>query len=97
DWNNSTVIKDDVAGEVAKLKEAHEGDVLVNGSVQLVNALADNDLVDEYRLMVFPVALGAGKRLFEGASNAAPLRLVDSKPAGETLILTFEPKREAPE
>ena len=63
------------------------GDVLVNGSAQLVEALRANDLVDEYRLMVFPTVLGAGKRLFAGGGDASALRLVDAKPAGETLIL----------
>jgi dihydrofolate reductase len=93
DWNNSTLIKDDVAGEVAKLREAPGGDVLVNGSVQLVQTLIENDLVDELRLMVFPVALGTGKRLFGDASAATAFRLAETKPAGETLILIYEPAR----
>jgi len=91
EWNNSTVIKDDVAAEVSKLKERHDGDILVNGSAQLVQTLVENDLVDEYRLMVFPVVLGDGKRLFMKTSDSNALRLVDSKPAGETLILTYQP------
>src|SRR5215210_4342442 len=61
EWNNSTVIRGDVAAEVSKLKQEPGGDILVNGSVQLVSALIEHDLVDEYRLMVFPVVLGAGK------------------------------------
>jgi dihydrofolate reductase len=93
DWNNSTVIKDDLAGQVSKLKQQPGGDILVNGSVQLVNALMEHDLVDEYRLMVFPVVLGAGKRLFRDGTAPAPLRLVDAKPAAEVLILTYEPAR----
>ncbi|MGH9246329.1 MAG: dihydrofolate reductase family protein [Acidimicrobiales bacterium] len=79
EWNNSTVISDDVAGKIAKLKEQPGGDILVNGSGQLVNTLVEHDLVDEYRLMVFPVVLGAGKRLFGDSGAAKALRLVDSK------------------
>src|SRR4051794_34992667 len=67
-WNNSTLIKGDVADAVSKLKEQPGGDILVNGSVQLVQTLMDLDLVDEYRLMVFPVVLGSGKRLFRDGS-----------------------------
>ena len=91
DWNNSTLIKDDVAGEVAKLREAPGGDILVNGSVQLVQTLIENHLVDELRLMVFPVVLGTGKRLFDEASDSTSFRLTDTKPAGETLVLIYEP------
>jgi dihydrofolate reductase len=91
EWNNSTVIDGDVAAEVAKLKKRHDGDVLVNGSAQLVQTLVEGDLVDEYRLMVFPVVLGDGKRLFLKTGGSTALRLVDSKPAGETLILTYRP------
>src|SRR4026208_568950 len=67
-WSNSTVLKGDLAEEVAKLKDAHEGDVVVHGSAQLAQALLEQDLVDEVRLMVFPVVLGAGKRLFGDTS-----------------------------
>jgi dihydrofolate reductase len=91
EWNNSKVIDGDVGGAVSKLKRELDGDILINGSVQLVRTLIDQGLVDEYRLMVFPTVLGAGKRLFGQTSSAASLRLVDSKPAGETLILIFAP------
>jgi dihydrofolate reductase len=91
EWNNSTVISDDVAEAVAALKRDVEGDILVNGSVQLVQTLIEHDLVDEYRLMVFPTVLGAGKRLFGETTDPVALRLVDAKPAGETLILIYEP------
>ena len=91
EWNNSTVIAGDVAEAVAELKRDVDGDILVNGSVQLVQTLVEHDLVDEYRLMVYPTILGAGKRLFGETSDAATLRLVDAKPAGETLILIYEP------
>ena len=91
EWNNSTVISGDVAEAVSALKRDVEGDILVNGSVQLVQTLIEHDLVDEYRLMVFPTILGAGKRLFGETSDALALRLVDAKPAGETFILIYEP------
>jgi dihydrofolate reductase len=91
EWNNSTVIDGEVAEAVAELKRDVDGDILVNGSVQLVQTLVEHDLVDEYRLMVFPTILGAGKRHFGETSDAATLRLVDAKPAGETLILIYEP------
>jgi dihydrofolate reductase len=92
EWSNSTVLKGDVAEEVAKLKEAHDGDVLVHGSAQLVQALVEHDLVDELRLMVFPVVLGSGKRLFGDTSDKKRLRLVDSKTVGDGVaILTYQP------
>ena len=93
EWSNSTVIAGDVAEAVGELKRQPGGDILVNGSAQLVQTLAEHDLVDEYRLMVFPVFLGAGKPLFGETSNALPLKLVDTKPAGECLILIYEPAR----
>jgi dihydrofolate reductase len=89
EWNNSHVIAD-VAGEVPPLRDRHEGDILVNGSAQLVQALTEHDLVDEYRLMVYPVVLGGGKRLFGGMDGPKSLKLVDSRPAGETLM-TYHP------
>jgi dihydrofolate reductase len=90
DWNNSTVIGTD---DIAALKDRHDGDILVNGSAQLVATLLENDLADEYRMMVFPVVLGEGKRLFGDTSASKKLKLTDSKPAGETLILIYEPVR----
>jgi dihydrofolate reductase len=97
EWNNSTVIKSNVADQVSKLKQQPGGDILVNGSAQLVQTLMENDLVDEYRLMVFPVVLGDGKRLFSEGSDSTALRLVDSKPVGECLILTFGPAAKEPQ
>jgi dihydrofolate reductase len=91
EWSNSTVISEDIAGEVRRLKESGGGDILVNGSVQLVQELHAHGLIDEYRLMVFPVVLGAGKRLFGDQEASRTLRLVDSRSAGETLILIYEP------
>ena len=93
DWNNSTVIKGDVAEAVSKLKQRPGGDLLVAGSAQLVQTLMQHDLVDEYRLMVFPVILGAGKRLFEDAADRTALKVVEAKPAGEVVILTLRPAR----
>jgi dihydrofolate reductase len=94
-WNNSTVINGDVAAEIAKLKQEPGGDMLVNGSAQLVQTLMENGLVDEYRIMVFPVVLGEGKRLFGDLGQSTPLRLADSKPVGDdgVVILTYEPAR----
>jgi dihydrofolate reductase len=94
EWTNSTVLRGDVAEEVAKLKREHEGDIVVHGSAQLVQTLIELDLVDELRLMVFPVALGTGKRLFGETSDKKPLRLVDSKVVGDGVsILIYEPTR----
>jgi dihydrofolate reductase len=93
-WTNSTVLSGDVAGEVAKLKQQVDGDIVVHGSVQLVQALIEHDLVDELRLMVFPVVLGSGKRIFGETSDKKPLRLVDSRVVGDGVaILTYEPAR----
>jgi dihydrofolate reductase len=89
EWNNSTVIRGNVAEAVTKLKEQPGGDILVSGSGELVHELAQHDLVDEYRLMVFPVVLGAGHRLFRGGPPAAALKIVDVKPAGAVVILTL--------
>ena len=83
DWNNSTVITGDVPGQVKKLKDEIDGQILVSGSRRLVLELLENDLVDGIRLMVFPVVLGSGKRLFGETSEKKPLRLVDSKVVGD--------------
>jgi dihydrofolate reductase len=91
-WNNSTVLKGDVAEEVAKLRQELDGDIVVHGSPRLVQTLIEHDLVDELRLMVFPVVLGTGKRLFGETSDKKTLRLVDSKVVGEGVaILTYAP------
>ncbi|HCU95822.1 MAG TPA: pyrimidine reductase [Actinobacteria bacterium] len=93
DWNNSTVIRGDVPGTVRGLKEQTDGDILVAGSASLVQTLIQHDLVDEYRLMVFPVILGAGKRLFPDPGHAADLRITQTSTAGETIIVICEPAR----
>jgi len=91
DWNNSTVLGDDVAGEVPKLRQEFDGEIQVAGSRQLVQALLEHGLVDELRLMVFPVILGAGKRLFGETSDKHRLRLTDSKTVGDGVtILIYE-------
>jgi dihydrofolate reductase len=95
EWNNSTLLKGDVADEVAKLKQEQDGDIVVHGSARLVQTLVEHDLVDEFRLMVFPVVLGSGKRLFGETNDKKPLRLVDSKVVGDGVaILIYEPASE---
>jgi dihydrofolate reductase len=79
EWNNSTAIKGDLAGEVAKLKQQDGGPIVVAGSRTLVHTLMEHDLIDEYRLMVFPVVLGSGKRLFPETPDKTTLELVDTK------------------
>jgi dihydrofolate reductase len=91
EWTNSTVLDGDVAENVSKLREEHDGEIVVHGSVQLVQALIEHGLVDELRLMVFPVVLGAGKRLFGETSDKRRLKLTDSKTVGDGVqILTYE-------
>jgi dihydrofolate reductase len=91
EWNNTTVLSGDLEEEVSKLRREHEGDVVVHGSAQLVHALVENDLVDELRLMVFPVVLGIGKRVFGETSDKKPLRLADSKTVGDGVtILVYQ-------
>jgi dihydrofolate reductase len=86
-WNNTTIIRSDVAAEVAKLKARSGGDLLVYGSARLAQDLAQHGLVDAYRLMVYPLILGAGKRLFADAGKMASLELVDSTPAGDGIVM----------
>ena len=89
EWNNTTVLEGDLADEVAELKEKHTGDIVVHGGARLVQALLEQDLVDELRLMVFPVVLGSGKRLFGDLSDKKRLRLRDSKVVGDGVALLF--------
>ena len=92
EWNNSTVLNGDVVEEVGKLRQELDGDIVVHGSARLVQTLLEHDLVDQLRLMVFPVVLGSGKRLFGDTSDTKPLRLVDSKVVGDGVtILIYEP------
>jgi dihydrofolate reductase len=94
EWANSTVLAGDVADAVSTLRQEQDGDIVVHGSAMLAQALLDNDLVDELRLMVFPVVLGSGKRLF-GESGMKRLRLADSKSVGDgVMILVYRPAEE---
>jgi dihydrofolate reductase len=97
-WNNSTVIGKDLPTELAAVKQEVAGDILVAGSAGLVQSLAGHDLVDEYRLMVFPIVLGSGKRLFAEDMPHTVLRLVDTKPLGPegVVLLTYAPAERAP-
>ena len=98
EWNNSTVLRGDVAEEVSKLKQGQDGDIVVHGSPQLVQTLLEHDLVDEFRLMVYPVVLGTGKRLFGDTSDKKRLRLADSKMVGDGIaILVYQPAAEEAE
>jgi dihydrofolate reductase len=96
DWNNSAVLKSDVVNEVSKLKQEVVGDILVYASFQLLRTLIEHDLVDELRLMVLPVVLGTGERLFGETSDKKPMRLVDTRTVdGDIALLTYESVREA--
>jgi dihydrofolate reductase len=95
-WSNSTVLEGDVVDQVSKLKQELDGEILVYASYQLGLTLMEHDLVDELRLFVFPVVLGAGKRLFGETSDKKPTRLVDTKTVGDGLaFLTYEVVRDA--
>jgi dihydrofolate reductase len=90
EWNNSTVLDGDVVTEVSKLKANVDGDIVVHGSAQLAQTLVENDLVDELRLMVFPIILGSGKRLFADTTDKKRLTLTESKTVGDDVtILVF--------
>jgi dihydrofolate reductase len=96
DWNNSTVLKGEVVNEVSKLKQELDGEIVVAASGQLVRTLMEHDLVDELRLMVYPVVLGDGERLFGETSDKRPMRLVDTRTVGDGLaFLTYERVRDA--
>jgi dihydrofolate reductase len=95
-WTNVTVLKGNVVDEVTKLKQELDGDIVVYASYQLGRTLIEHDLVDELRLFVFPVVLGAGERLFGETSDKKPIRLVDSRTVGDGLaFLTYEIVRDA--
>ena len=95
-WSNSTVLKGNVVDQVSKLKQELDGDILVYASYQLGRTLIEHDLVDELRLVVFPVVLGAGERLFGETSGKKSMRLLDTRRIGDGLVfLTYEMVREA--
>jgi dihydrofolate reductase len=94
-WTNATVLRGDVVSEVSKLKQQIDGEIVVYGSRPLVHTLIEHDLVDELRLLVFPVALGAGERLFGETSDKRPLRLLHTSMIGSGLAhLNYERARE---
>jgi dihydrofolate reductase len=97
EWKNTSVLSGDVVEDVTRLKKEVPGEVLVNGSCQLVHLLIENNLVDELRLMVFPVVLGTGRRLFGDSPHSWPFRLLESKAVGPdgVLIVRYEPVRQA--
>jgi dihydrofolate reductase len=96
DWSNSTVLNGDVVTEVSKLKQELHGEIVIPGSYQLGRTLLEHDLVDELRLVVFPVVLGAGERLFGETGDKKPMRLVNVQTIGDSLVfLNYELLRDA--
>jgi dihydrofolate reductase len=96
DWNNSTVLKGDVVTDVSKLKQELNGEIQVPASFQLTRTLVEHDLVDELRLKIFPVVLGAGERLFGETSDKKPMRLINARTLGDGIVfLTYKPARDA--
>ncbi len=90
-WNNSTVLTGNAVDEVFKLRQEMNGEVIVAGSFQLVRTLIEHDLVDEMRLKIFPVVLGAGEHLFGETSAEKPMRLVDARTLSDGIVLvTYE-------
>jgi dihydrofolate reductase len=87
DWTNTTVVDGDLTDAVARVKDRHDGDIVVHGSARLVQELVERDLVDELHLMVFPVVLGTGKRLFGETSDKKTLKLVDTKTVGDGVAI----------
>ena len=95
-WGNAAVLKGDVAAEVSALKQQVNGDIVVNGSIRLAHTLIAHDLVDELRLITYPIVVGAGERLFPETSGAKPMRLVGTRTVGDGLaFLTYQPARAA--
>jgi dihydrofolate reductase len=96
EWNNTTILRGDVASEVAKLRQELDGEIVVPASYQLANMLYEHDLVDELRVVLFPVVLGAGRRMFGESVGRKPMRLIDTRKIGEGLVyLAYERPRDA--
>ncbi len=94
-WSNTTVLKGDVIEEVSKLKQEIDGEIVVAASFQLWHTLMEHDLVDELRLMIYPVVLGAGERLFGETSDKKLMRLVSTRTVDDLALLTYESVRDA--
>jgi dihydrofolate reductase len=91
EWNNSTVLSGDVVDEVSELRQRHDGEIVVYASRQLAHTLIEHDLADELRLLVYPIAVGAGERLFGDTTDKKPMRLLDARTVGDGLAyLTYE-------
>jgi dihydrofolate reductase len=96
EWNNTTLIKGDVVSEVSKLKQKLDGEIIVPASYQLARTLLEHDLVDELRLVIFPVVLGDGERLFGEISDKKPMRLLNVNTIGDGLaFVTYEVVKDA--
>jgi dihydrofolate reductase len=89
-WNNTAVLKGDVVSEITKLRQTLNGEIVVAGSLQLVHTLIEHDLVDELRLMIYPVVLGAGNRLFGETSDTKPMRLLGTRTVDDLAYVTYE-------
>jgi len=94
-WNNTKVLKGDVIDDVSKLKQEIDGEIVVAASFQLWHTLMEHDLVDELRLMIYPVVLGAGERLFGDTSDKIPMRLVSTRTVDDLALLTYKRVRDA--
>jgi dihydrofolate reductase len=98
-WNNTTVLHGDVVNEVSVLKQRLAGDIVVAASFQLVRTLLEHDLADELRLMIYPVVLGTGRRLFDETSDKKPMRLLSTQTIGDSFAyltyLTYQPVQDA--
>jgi dihydrofolate reductase len=95
DWNNTTVLRGDVVDAVSKLTQEIDGEIVVAASFQLWHTLMQHDLVDELRLMIYPVVLGAGERLFGETTDKKPMRLVSTRTVDDLALLIYEPVRDA--